>query len=89
MYRIKDLICTAQKWQESVALTSNSDSDLNHTCGVGWSDVAYAVQSKDRKCLMGYKPRQLPPILDGFGYLIHWSSRFTRRNVKSSLVLRL
>ena len=85
VYRLNDLIRTAKQRQDRVALTFNSDLDLQHTCFAEWSDAPYSEYSRDGKRRLGYMFGLMPSTLDGSSHLIHWSSRNTRRTVKRSL----
>ena len=51
----------------------------------GWSDAAYEDQSSMGKCRLGYVIGLMSPNLRGPCHIIHWTSKFTRKLVVSSL----
>ena len=50
-----------------------------------WADAAYGGQTADGKCRMGFMFELMPSAVRESCHLFHWSSRFTRRAVKSCL----
>ena len=50
-----------------------------------WSDAAYVDQSSMGKCRLGYVIGLMSPNLYGPCHIIHWTSKFTRKLVESSL----
>ena len=51
----------------------------------GWSDAAYGEQSSLGKCRLGYVIGLMSSNLCGPCHIIHWSSKFTQKLVKSNL----
>ena len=52
---------------------------------VGWSDAAYNDLSQSGKCRLGYLTGITSSSLSGPCYVLRWTSKFTRKLVKSSL----
>ena len=52
---------------------------------VGWSDAAYGDLTKTGKCRLGYLIGLMSSALSGPCHVIQWTSKFTRKLVKSSL----
>ena len=52
---------------------------------VGWSDAAYGKLSEDGRCRLGYIIGLMSSSLSGPCHILQWTSKFTRKLVKSSL----
>ena len=52
---------------------------------VGWSDAAYGDLSQSGKCRLGYLIGVMSASLSGPRHVLQWTSKFTRKLVKSSL----
>ena len=52
---------------------------------VGWSDAAYGDLTKNGKCRLGYLIGLMSSALSGPCHVLQWTSKFTRKLVKSSL----
>ena len=52
---------------------------------VGWSDAAYGKLSEDGRCRLGYIIGLMSSSLSGPCHVLQWTSKFTRKLVKSSL----
>ena len=52
---------------------------------VGWSDAAYGDLSQNGKCRLGYLIGIMSSSLSGPRHVLQWTSKFTRKLVKSSL----
>ena len=52
---------------------------------VGWSDAAYGRLSEEGKCRLGYMIGLMSSSLSGPCHVLQWTSKFTRKLVKSSL----
>ena len=57
----------------------------NATTLIGWSDAAYGGQPSLGKCRLGYVIGFMSPNLHGPRHIIHWTSQFARKLVKSRL----
>ena len=51
----------------------------------GWSDAAYGDLSQNGKCRLGYLIGIMSSSLTGPCHVLQWTSKFTRKPVKSSL----
>ena len=52
---------------------------------VGWSDAACGDLSQNGKCRLGYLIGSMSSSLTGPCHVLQWTSKFTRKLVKSSL----
>ena len=52
---------------------------------VGWSDAAYGRLSEEGRCRLGYIIGLMSSSLSGPCHVLQWTSKFTRKLVKSSL----
>ena len=52
---------------------------------VGWSDAAYGDLSQNGRCRLGYLIDIMSSSLSGPCHVLQWTSKFTRKLVKSSL----
>ena len=52
---------------------------------VGWSDAAYGKLSEDGRCRLGYIIGLMSSSLSGPCHVLRWTSKFTRKLVRSSL----
>ena len=52
---------------------------------VGWSDAAYGDLSQNGRCRLGYLIGIMSSSLSGPCHVLQWTSKFTRKLVKSSL----
>ena len=89
VYRINDLVKTVKTWQQATQLKYSSSLQWEDPKGnmsmVGWSDAAYGNTTCMGKCRLGYVIGVMPSNLTGPCHIIQWTSKFTRKLVKSSL----
>ena len=52
---------------------------------VGWSDAAFGTHTQEGRCRLGYIIGLMSSTLQGPVHIIQWTSKFTRKHVKSSL----
>ena len=52
---------------------------------VGWSDAAFGTHTQDGRCRLGYIIGLMSSTLTGPVHILQWTSKFTRKHVKSSL----
>ena len=52
---------------------------------VGWSDAAFGAHEQDGRCRLGYLIGLMSSTLAGPVHILQWTSKFTRKHVKSSL----
>ena len=89
VYRINDLVKTVKTWQKATQLKYASSLQWDDPSGamalVGWSDAAYGNTTCVGKCRLGYLIGVMSSNLCGPCHIIQWTSKFTRKLVKSSL----
>ena len=51
----------------------------------GWSDAAFGTHTQDGRCRLGYIIGLMSSTLTGPVRILQWTSKFTRKHVKSSL----
>ena len=52
---------------------------------MGWSDAALGTHGQDGRCRLGYLVGLMSSTLTGPVHILQWTSKFTRKHVKSSL----
>ena len=52
---------------------------------VGWSDAVFGTHTQDGRCRLGYIIGLMSSTLTGPVHILQWTSKFTRKHVKSSL----
>ena len=52
---------------------------------VGWSDAAFGTHTQEGRCRLGYIIGLMSSALTGPVHILQWTSKFTRKHVKSSL----
>ena len=65
---------------------SNGERLSSGVCSLAvWSDAAYGDLSQNGKCRLGYLISNMSSSLSGPCHILQWTSKFTRKLVKSSL----
>ena len=50
----------------------------------GWPDAAFGTHGQDGRCRLGYLIGLTSSTLTGPAHILQWTSKFTRKHVKSS-----